>query len=88
MRFLGDDYVKAEFRRHKEVTNPIQLLHFLGQWREYLDKLESSHPDQFGQLSSDDLDKFNDQQIGQLAELKEAAKDLYKEAVVQQTKVS
>ncbi|OZJ02017.1 hypothetical protein BZG36_05200 [Bifiguratus adelaidae] len=39
MRFLGDDYVKAEFRRHKDVDNPVYIVGFLQQWQSYLDAL-------------------------------------------------
>lgn len=39
MRSLGDDYVKAEFRRHKEVTNPLYIVGFCSQWKMYLDTL-------------------------------------------------
>ncbi|KAG5638107.1 hypothetical protein H0H81_001785 [Sphagnurus paluster] len=39
MRTLGDDYVKAEFRRHKEVNNPVHIIGFLSQWKMYLDQL-------------------------------------------------
>lgn len=40
MRSLGDDYVKAEFRRHRNVDNPLQIVAFLSQWKLYLDGLE------------------------------------------------
>lgn len=26
MRLMGDEYVKAEFRRHKEIDNPIHIV--------------------------------------------------------------
>ena len=39
MRSLGDDYVKAEFRRHKDVTNPLYVVGFCSQWKMYLDTL-------------------------------------------------
>lgn len=39
MRSLGDDYVKAEFRRHREVTNPLYIVGFCSQWKMYLDAL-------------------------------------------------
>ncbi|KAG6827164.1 hypothetical protein H0H92_012924 [Tricholoma furcatifolium] len=39
MRSLGDDYIKAEFRRHREVTNPVYIMGFLSQWKVYLDGL-------------------------------------------------
>ncbi|CAO1614786.1 unnamed protein product [Parajaminaea phylloscopi] len=41
MRSLGDVYVKDEFRRHRAVTNPLQIVGFLGSWKTYLDELES-----------------------------------------------
>ncbi|CDO76986.1 hypothetical protein BN946_scf184298.g13 [Trametes cinnabarina] len=39
MRSLGDDYVKAEFRRHKDITNKVHIIGFLSQWKVYLDQL-------------------------------------------------
>lgn len=35
MRALGDAYVKAEFRLHKNVTNENQLLNFFKEWQQY-----------------------------------------------------
>lgn len=29
----------AEFRRHKDVTNPVHIMGFLSQWKVYLDQL-------------------------------------------------
>jgi hypothetical protein len=29
MRLLGDEYVKAEFRAHREVENPVHLVSFV-----------------------------------------------------------
>ena len=34
MRAMGDDYVKSEFRRHKDVDNAVQIMGFLSQWQE------------------------------------------------------
>lgn len=39
MRSLGDDYVKSEFRRHRQVDNPLHLVGFCSQWKLYLDNL-------------------------------------------------
>jgi len=39
MRSLGDDYVKSEFRRHRDVMNPVYVMGFLTQWKMYLDQL-------------------------------------------------
>ncbi|KAI7849535.1 hypothetical protein BDC45DRAFT_271824 [Circinella umbellata] len=40
MRAMGDDYVKSEFRRHKDIDNPVQIMGFLSQWQDYLVTLE------------------------------------------------
>lgn len=41
MKSLGDQYVKDEFRRHRTVDNPLQIVGFLTQWKIYLDGLEN-----------------------------------------------
>lgn len=45
MRSLGDSYIKDEFRRHRAVTNPLQIVGFLGAWKIYLDQLEATGKD-------------------------------------------
>ncbi|RUS17867.1 hypothetical protein BC937DRAFT_89402 [Endogone sp. FLAS-F59071] len=100
MRILGDDYVKAEFRRHRDVDNPVYIVGFLSQWQDYLDTMKvqtgpmaevvaaaeeaaavnagegsAESPAILGRkLDSVLLDKLNDQQIGQLYELREEVK--------------
>lgn len=37
MKMMGDDYLKAEFRRTRETTNPLHLVGFLTEWQKYLD---------------------------------------------------
>jgi hypothetical protein len=32
LRAVGDDYVKAEFKRHKDVENPAYIVGFLSEW--------------------------------------------------------
>lgn len=41
-----------EFRRHREVTNPVHIMGFLTQWKMYLDQLprDSSDPRNFKKL--------------------------------------
>jgi hypothetical protein len=34
--------LQAEFRRHNRVENPLHIVGFLGQWKLYLDHLEST----------------------------------------------
>ncbi|CAG8482395.1 7424_t:CDS:1 [Funneliformis caledonium] len=82
LRSIGDNYVKAEFRRHKDITNPIHIVGFLDQWQAYLDVLEtqinsakSENITTYGKkIDSDKLERFNDQQLGQLYELRKEAK--------------
>lgn len=38
-RILGDTYVKQEFRLHRSMDNPVQIVGFLTQWKEYLDTI-------------------------------------------------
>ncbi|CAO3646803.1 unnamed protein product [Cunninghamella echinulata] len=40
MRFMGDDYVKFEFRRHKDIDNPVHIIGFISQWQEYLETMK------------------------------------------------
>ncbi|OTB07613.1 hypothetical protein M426DRAFT_19945 [Hypoxylon sp. CI-4A] len=40
MRLLGDEYIKAEFRAHKNVDNPAHLIGFLTEWQLYAQKIE------------------------------------------------
>jgi hypothetical protein len=32
MRAMGDDYVKSEFKRHKDIDNPAHIVGFVSQW--------------------------------------------------------
>jgi hypothetical protein len=42
MKSLGDTYVKDEFKKHKDVENPLQIVGFLTQWKIYLDGIEEN----------------------------------------------
>lgn len=90
LRSLGDDYVKAEFRRHKDVANSIQIVGFIDQWQVYLDKLKiqtnaaKSQPENitYGKkFDSNILEKFSEQQLGQLHVLRNEIKVIGKEKV-------
>ncbi|KAJ4480168.1 ACN9-domain-containing protein [Lentinula aciculospora] len=81
MRSLGDDYVKAEFRRHRAVQNPVHIIGFLSQWKLYLEALPASEEGQ--EFSGQKLDPFllekmSSEQLGQLYELMQATKDVWK----------
>lgn len=53
MRSLGDNYLKDEFKRHKKIENPLQIVGFLGQWKVYLDELEESAMSNAGKSEGD-----------------------------------
>lgn len=40
MRVLGDEYVKSEFRAHRNVENPIHIVGFLKEWQMYAQQVE------------------------------------------------
>lgn len=93
-RVFGDTYVKAEFRRHKDIDNPLHIVGFLTQWQQYGQTLEGD--DWKGQkLDQELLDKMSDQQIGQMYELMQAiqrrgvesADEDFEEALEQNVKV-
>jgi len=70
-RIMGDLYLKDEFRRHKDIDNPIHIIGFLSQWQQYGQMLEGD--DWKGQkMDFDLLEKMSDQQIGQMYELMQA----------------
>lgn len=73
LRPLGDQYVKAEFKAHKSIDNPLHIVGFLTQWQDYLKGIDGGDWVN-GKLSQEDLDKMSPEQIGQLYELMEEAK--------------
>ncbi|KAK4459616.1 putative mitochondrial acetate non-utilizing protein 9 precursor [Cladorrhinum samala] len=71
MRILGDEYVKAEFRAHRDVENPVQLIGFLTEWQLYAQKIEGNS--WIGErLDQGKVEKMSDEQLGQLYELMRA----------------
>ncbi|MCJ1229895.1 acetate non-utilizing protein 9 [Toensbergia leucococca] len=71
MRLLGDEYVKSEFRAHRNVENPVHIIGFLTEWQMYAQKIEGDS--WLGEkLESGKIDKMSDQQLGQLYELMQA----------------
>ncbi|KAL9019400.1 MAG: hypothetical protein Q9185_003292 [Variospora sp. 1 TL-2023] len=71
MRVLGDEYVKSEFRAHKDVENPLHIVGFLKEWQMYAQQVEG---DSWSgdRLEKEKIDKMSDQQLGQLYELMQA----------------
>ena len=88
MRFMGDSYVKSEFRLTRSSDNPLHIIAFLSQWKQYLDELESSAAEKDGKpwagrkLDTEKFEQFSPEQVGQLYELMHATKDVWKTWVV------
>ncbi|KAI0034548.1 ACN9-domain-containing protein [Vararia minispora EC-137] len=81
MRGLGDEYVKAEFRRHRKIDNPVWIIGFLSQWKMYLDNLpvgEGEGAFRGRKLDPTVFEKLSQEQLGQLYELMHAAQDVWK----------
>ncbi|KAF1920487.1 acetate non-utilizing protein 9, mitochondrial precursor [Ampelomyces quisqualis] len=70
-RVLGDMYVKAEFRAHKDIDNPVQIIGFLSEWQLYAQTLQGDSW-KGKKMDKQKIDKMSDQQIGQLYELMQA----------------
>ncbi|KAI5956737.1 hypothetical protein KGF54_000354 [Candida jiufengensis] len=75
LRYLGDQYVKKEFKDHKKIDNPLHIVGFLTEWQDYLKQIDGGKWLD-GKLSKNDLEKMTPEQIGQLYELMEATKKL------------
>jgi len=70
-RVFGDTYLKAEFKRHKDIDNPLHIVGFLTEWQQYGQQLDWE--DWKGsKIDQGVLDKLSDQQIGQMYELMQA----------------
>lgn len=81
---MGDLYLKDEFRRHKDIDNPIHIVGFLSQWQQYGQMLEGD--DWKGQkMDTELLEKMSDQQIGQMYELMQAIQQRGRDSVNEET---
>ncbi|ODQ47301.1 hypothetical protein PICMEDRAFT_30840 [Pichia membranifaciens NRRL Y-2026] len=80
-RSLGDMYVKAEFRAHKNIDNPLQIIGFLSSWQKYLQMVLQNTDQDWKKYHIPDnmLEKMSDDQIIQLHELMKGTKSLYDE---------
>ncbi|KAL8940852.1 MAG: hypothetical protein Q9216_002604 [Gyalolechia sp. 2 TL-2023] len=58
MRVLGDEYVKSEFRAHRNVENPIHIVGFLKEWQMYAQQVEGDS--WYGEkLDTEKIDKMS-----------------------------
>ncbi|KAF8856941.1 ACN9-domain-containing protein [Acephala macrosclerotiorum] len=71
MRLMGDEYVKSEFRAHRDTENPVHIIGFLTEWQLYAQKLEGES--WLGErMDPAKIEKMSDQQLGQMYELMQA----------------
>ncbi|KAK8201595.1 hypothetical protein M8818_005849 [Zalaria obscura] len=74
MRVLGDEYVKSEFRAHRNIDNPVHIIGFLSEWQSYAQQIEGNLW-KGEKMDKTKIDKMSDQQIGQLYELMNAIRE-------------
>ena len=74
-RFLGDLYVKEEFKAHKNISDPLQIVGFLTSWQEYLSMITDGQWMEHS-LTRDQLDRMSPEQIVQLHELMKESKKI------------
>lgn len=67
-RMLGDSYVKNEFRLHKDIDNPAQIIGFLTQWQKYLEAVLGDRW-QHETLDMETIERMEPDKIVQLYEL-------------------
>ncbi|KAM8966581.1 succinate dehydrogenase assembly factor 3, mitochondrial [Pelodytes ibericus] len=82
LKALGDQYVKDEFRRHKNA-NPQETKVFMAEWEAYSMVLWKQAREEWrtaganrkygAELSEDKLNSFREEQVGQLLELMQEA---------------
>ncbi|RUS88452.1 hypothetical protein EGW08_003789 [Elysia chlorotica] len=74
MKALGDNYIREEFRAHKQAE-PAEVAVFMQEWTKYYVTLakqlsQRKQRQEVGQnLSPEILDNFSEEQLGQLHEL-------------------
>ena len=83
-RILGDSYIKDEWRRHRDVENPIHIIAFLTEWQQYGQMLDGEDW-KLQRFDKELLGKMSDQQIGQMYELMQAIQKRGKESVDEET---
>jgi thiol-disulfide isomerase/thioredoxin len=68
-RYVGDGYVKQEFRQHRAVKDNMVIEQFVKSWEEYCQQLEAQVQTKNIGKRLDDLESLKDEQVAQLYEL-------------------
>ncbi|PPJ57826.1 hypothetical protein CBER1_00191 [Cercospora berteroae] len=71
MRLLGDEYVKAEFRAHQKIDNPVHIVGFLTEWQSYAQQIEGDSW-RGEKMDRGKVEKMSDEQVAQMYELMQA----------------
>ncbi|PKS10457.1 hypothetical protein jhhlp_002208 [Lomentospora prolificans] len=74
MRLLGDEYIKAEFRAHRDAENPSHVITFLTEWQLYAQKIEGDGW-RGEKIDSRVIEKMSEEQMQQLYELMQAIRE-------------
>ena len=74
MRVLGDQYVKAEFRAHQKIDNPVHIVGFLTEWQSYTQMIEGDAW-KGEKMDKAKVEKMSDEQIAQMYELMNAIRE-------------
>ncbi|KAK1059158.1 hypothetical protein LTR74_012846 [Friedmanniomyces endolithicus] len=74
LRVLGDEYVKSEFRAHRDTENPVHIVGFLSEWQRYAQMIEGDSW-RGEKMDKTKLDKMSDEQIAQMYELMQAIRE-------------
>nr|OQO18466.1 Succinate dehydrogenase assembly factor 3, mitochondrial [Rachicladosporium sp. CCFEE 5018] len=72
-RLLGDEYVKAEFRAHRKIDNPMHIVGFLSEWQLYAQGIEGDGW-RGEKMDREKVDKMSDEQVAQMYELMQEIK--------------
>ena len=80
MRHLGDEYVKKEFRLHKDAKVE-QVNAFVQAWTNYLTILRLKDESFGAELERHDFEALSDEQRGKLDELKAETRKAVKEVI-------
>ncbi|OQO12460.1 Succinate dehydrogenase assembly factor 3, mitochondrial [Cryoendolithus antarcticus] len=72
-RLLGDEYVKAEFRAHRKIDNPMHIVGFLSEWQLYAQGIEGDGW-RGDKMDREKVDKMSDEQVAQMYELMQEIK--------------
>ncbi|CAI4057902.1 hypothetical protein SUVZ_02G6130 [Saccharomyces uvarum] len=82
---MGDQYVRNEFKLHKDIDNPLHVVGFLASWQDYLHMI-SNNKWKDATLTSETLEKLSPEQTVQLYELMKETQKINHDTETEPTK--